>query len=269
MRAITAMGGQTFYRYVLVIGLTASLFLNPVVTHASPSKSSDPSVSQVLRFSRDDDHCKLEENNRFDCWPEVKGATEKACEKRGCCWKAKVSKGAPRCYFPSDNGNYTASSVKETASGKAALISRSDSTFFPPDITNLQVQIDYQTESRLRIKIFDPKNARFEPPVPVSSAAKKVKKPLYKVTVKKHPFSITVARVSTGATVFDSTGMAPLIFADQFLQIGTRLSTDSLYSLGSTATSSFRRWTCGGGLCSGTTISLLLKRTATEAIHSF
>ena len=232
MRAITAMGGQSFYRYVLVIGLTASLFLNPVVSHASPSKSGDPSVSQVLRFSRDDDHCKLEENNRFDCWPEVKGATETACEKRGCCWKAKVSKGAPRCFFPSDYGNYTASSVKETASGITALISRPDSTFFPPDIKNLKVQIDYQTESRLRIKIFDPKNARFEPPVPVPSAAKKVKKPLYKVTVTKHPFSITVTRVSTGATVFDSTGMAPLIFADQFLQIGTRLSTDSLYGLG-------------------------------------
>ncbi|KAK3797400.1 hypothetical protein RRG08_055598 [Elysia crispata] len=191
--------------------------------------SRSPALTVILEKAR---KCVIPQNERFDCWPEVKGASKRACEKRGCCWGNQVSKGVPFCYFPTNYGGYKASNIKVSAKGVTANLSRSDHSLFPPDVDKLVLQIDFQTETRLRIRIFDPNNARFEPPVEVPTQPKAVDNPLYKVKVTASPFNIVVTRVSTNATIFDTTGMAPFIFADQFLQIGTRLSTHFLYGLG-------------------------------------
>ncbi|GFR99066.1 lysosomal alpha-glucosidase [Elysia marginata] len=116
--------------------------------------------------------------------------------------------------------------------GVSADLTRTTTTLFPPDIKTLKLQINFQTASQLRVKIFDPANARFEPPVEVPKGSKFVSNPQYKVKVTESPFNIVITRASTGATVFDTTGMAPFIFADQFMQIGTRLSSQYLYGLG-------------------------------------
>ncbi|GFS15039.1 lysosomal alpha-glucosidase [Elysia marginata] len=214
--------------------LYATLMISQLLwTEAEASPSHVEDKTQVLRFIPETaPKCTIEQNNRFDCWPEVRNATQKACKARGCCWEEKVSKGVPFCYFPANYGSYTASNVTEYTTGITASLSRTDSTIFPPDIKKLTLKIDFQTESRLRIKILDPEKSRFEPPVEVPSKAEAVEKPLYKVVVNESPFNIIVTRTSTNATVFDTTGMAPFIFADQFLQIGTRLSTHFLYGLG-------------------------------------
>ncbi|RUS71085.1 hypothetical protein EGW08_021146 [Elysia chlorotica] len=176
--------------------------------------------------------CTVADSDRFDCWPEYIGATKDKCEARGCCWQPATSQGPPYCFFPADYSGYIAFNVKTTPFGVTADLARTTATLFPPDIETLKLQIDFQTESRLRIKIFDPENARFEPPVDVPSGSQAVTSPQYKVKVTNSPFNIVVTRASTGATVFDTTGMAPFIFADQFLQIGTKLSSQYLYGLG-------------------------------------
>ncbi|KAH9502341.1 hypothetical protein Btru_073501 [Bulinus truncatus] len=178
------------------------------------------------------DQCSIDENNRFDCWPEKNGANEQACLNRGCCWKpSSVPNTAPFCFFPSNYDGYKVSEVVSTSSGINATLVRSTSTFFSPDIKTLKLQVDYQNDYRLRVKIYDPNNARFEVPLDVPTGSQSVKNPLYNVSIAS-PFNIVITRVSTGATIFDTSNTAPLIFSDQYLQIATRLSSKFLYGLG-------------------------------------
>jgi lysosomal alpha-glucosidase len=53
----------------------------------------------------------------------------------------------------------------------------------------------------------------------------------FSVEFTKAPFGLTVHRKSTGVVLFDTT-VAPLIYADQFLQLSTALSSELLYGLG-------------------------------------
>ncbi|GFR99078.1 lysosomal alpha-glucosidase [Elysia marginata] len=224
----------------LFIGLIMVLFGMKVLSDMrnNPSDSQVTAISDMPNkpiknwMTKVSGSCAVADNNRFDCWPEYIGATQDKCQARGCCWQPATTPGSPYCFFPPDYNGYTASNVKTTASGVSADLTRTTTTLFPPDIKTLKLQIDFQTESRLRVKIFDPANARFEPPVEVPKGAKAVSNPQYKVKVTESPFNIVITRASTGATVFDTTGMAPFIFADQYLQIGTRLSSQYLYGLG-------------------------------------
>ena len=97
--------------------------------------------------------CTMEENDRFDCWPEYVGATKDKCEARGCCWQPATTHGPPYCFFPGNYSGYTASNLKTTASGVTADLTRTTTTLFPPDIKKLKLQIDFQTESQLRVKV--------------------------------------------------------------------------------------------------------------------
>ncbi|XP_059156797.1 uncharacterized protein LOC131941537 [Physella acuta] len=187
----------------------------------------------VISLTHAADQCSIEENNRFDCWPDRSGSTEEACSRRGCCWKqATFPDTAPNCFYPSDYNGYTATEVTMTAEGIDATLVRSTASFYSPDVKVLKLRVDYQTESRLRIKFYDPSHTRYEVPLDVPTGSINVQNPLYTVSIQKQPFNIVVSRTSTGATIFDTTGTAPLIFSDQFLQIATKLSTSYLYGLG-------------------------------------
>ncbi|CAL1536865.1 unnamed protein product [Lymnaea stagnalis] len=178
------------------------------------------------------DQCTIDENDRFDCWPEKNGASEQGCIRRGCCWKAAtVPNTAPYCFFPSNYSGYDARQVTVSSNGIDATLVRTTSTFFSPDVKTLKLRVDFQNDYRLRIRLYDPNNARFEVPLDVPSGSSSVLNPLYNVTVMS-PFNIVVTRVSTGATVFDTRGTAPLIFSDQYLQIATRLASKFLYGIG-------------------------------------
>ncbi|CAF4109264.1 unnamed protein product, partial [Adineta steineri] len=101
----------------------------------------------------------------------------------------------------------------------------------PNDIMDLTVDLIYETQQRFRIRIYDSFNKRFEVPLDVSVVEKKVDMTDYEVKLAQKPFAILVTRKSTGVTLFDSS-LSPLIFADQFISISTRLSSPLLYGLG-------------------------------------
>ncbi|XP_013093398.2 lysosomal alpha-glucosidase-like isoform X2 [Biomphalaria glabrata] len=179
------------------------------------------------------DQCSVDENNRFDCWPEKQGATEQACLSRGCCWKASsVPNTAPYCFFPANYNGYNATEVTVTTNGIDATLVRTTSTFFSPDVKTIKLRVDFQNDYRLRVKFYDPSYSRYEVPLDVPTGSSSVLNPLYNVTILKEPFNIIITRVSTGATIFDTTNTAPLIFSDQYLQIATKLATKFLYGLG-------------------------------------
>ncbi|KAK7508003.1 hypothetical protein BaRGS_00000968 [Batillaria attramentaria] len=81
------------------------------------------------------------------------------------------------------------------------------------------------------LKIFDPNNKRYEVPVNLTKNDFYRDRD-YNVTLQNNPVGILVTRKSNGAVLFDSRNMAPLVFADQFLQMGTRLSSPNIYGLG-------------------------------------
>ena len=141
------------------IGLIMGLFALKVISEmmmeqdrleqdrlASPSRPITTAVA---------DQCTAEESDRFDCWPEYVGATKAKCEARGCCWKSATTHGPPYCFFPANYSGYTASNVQTTGEGITADLTKTTAspTLFPPDIKKLKLQVDFQTESRLRVKV--------------------------------------------------------------------------------------------------------------------
>jgi lysosomal alpha-glucosidase len=188
---------------------------------------------EVKLSSGQADQCTNVEDDRFDCFPERDGATQEVCLSRGCCWAAATKAGtAPWCFFPSNYNGYNATNVTYTTTGITANIQRSTSSFYPRDVKNLSLFVEYQTSTRLRVRIYDPTNPRFEVPLITPSGSLDLSNPLYTVSIQQSPFNIVVKRNSTGAVVFDTTSTAPLIFTDQYLQIATQLSTKYLYGFG-------------------------------------
>nr|KAG5713835.1 hypothetical protein BaRGS_024462 [Batillaria attramentaria] len=87
--------------------------------------------------------------------------------------------------------------------------------------------------SHCAILIFDPNSERYEVPMNLPPKWKTAfGDTQYTVTFADSPFGIGIYRKFTSEPLFDSRGMAPLIFADQFLQIGTKLTTSYLYGFG-------------------------------------
>jgi len=151
---------------------------------------------------------------RFDCYPE-NNTTQQACEARKCCWRPpfepSTSTGkyltnlgnvsVPNCYYPSDFPNYEVISNDPTDFGQRIQIVKSQTTYMPNDILKLIVDIIYETEQRLRIRIYDPLYKRYEVPLEVPMVEKKADMTDYNVVVNSKPFSIVVTRKSTGVTL--------------------------------------------------------------------
>ncbi|KAL4827330.1 hypothetical protein H8958_021232 [Nasalis larvatus] len=82
-------------------------------------------------------------------------------------------------------------------------------------------------------KLTDQTNNRFEVPHEhVQSFSGNAAASLtYQVEISREPFSIKVTRRSNDRVLFDSS-IGPLLFADQFLQLSTRLPSANVYGLG-------------------------------------
>jgi hypothetical protein len=146
---------------------------------------------------------------RFDCFPED-GAAQDKCEGRKCCWRTPVQQSnltrfhdvnIPYCYYPSDFPTYEVTSNETTDFGQRIRLFKSQKIYMPYDILNLTVDLIFETQQRLRIKIYDSEFERYEVPLQVPKVDKKADMTDYEVVVKSKPFSILVTRKSTGATL--------------------------------------------------------------------
>ena len=151
---------------------------------------------------------------RFDCHPDD-GASQERCEARKCCWRLPMQQanltekhrtsfqdiGVPLCYYPSDFPTYSIVSNETTDFGQRIRIIKLQTTFMPNDILDLTVDLIYETQQRLRIKIYDSANKRYEVPLAVPNVTQKADMTDYDVMVKSNPFAIVVTRKSTGTTL--------------------------------------------------------------------
>ncbi|KAM6121973.1 lysosomal alpha-glucosidase-like [Phoenicopterus ruber ruber] len=177
------------------------------------------------------------ESHRFDCYPERRVVvTQELCESRGCCFIESSppvgdKRGVPWCFYPPDFPSYTLESLNQTALGMVGLLVRREKAYYPRDIEMLRLDVEFEADTRLHIKITDAANPRYEVPLEVPRAMKRAENPIYSLDFSWDPFGVLLRRRATG-TVLLNTTVAPLIFADQFLQIATSLPSRFLYGLG-------------------------------------
>lgn len=180
----------------------------------------------------------------MECYPDS-GASEEACILRGCCWRMPKEAlgtypafkiGTPRCYFPRGFPTYEFSDVRETAYGYSAQLSFTGQArrFYREKlIEKLQLDVYHYPESNIaRIKISDPKEKRYEVPLDYPVEVREEAK----LSVERLPTKISTTGItltdSEERVLFDSTIFAPLIFADQFIQISTSVSGAYAYGFG-------------------------------------
>uniref|UniRef100_A0A3Q3IAX0 P-type domain-containing protein n=1 Tax=Monopterus albus TaxID=43700 RepID=A0A3Q3IAX0_MONAL len=225
--------------------LLGTVFWLHAPTNLQPHKPPPPAqtgVNNTAAASRHEACSLVPEAWRFDCYPE-RGVvvTRELCEARNCCFiptsnssfsvtRPSGKNGIPWCFYPPDFPSYSLVSIKDTSLGQKGTLVRKVKTYYPADILILEVEIRYETDTRLRVRITDPSNPRFEVPISVPTATKKAERPEYTVELSKEPFGLIVKRRSTGALV--NTTVAPLFYADQFLQFSTSLPSQFIYGLG-------------------------------------
>ncbi|OBZ75819.1 putative alpha/beta-glucosidase agdC [Grifola frondosa] len=108
---------------------------------------------------------------------------------------------------------------------------------FGTDIESLKLEVTYETETRIHLKITDPSTMRYEVPQSVlprpgaeSSISPKTAAIRFNFTAS--PFTFSIYRASTSEVLF-STASHPLIFEPQYLRLKTNLPTDAnIYGLG-------------------------------------
>ncbi|KAH9371105.1 hypothetical protein HPB48_015670 [Haemaphysalis longicornis] len=197
--------------------------------------------------------------NRFDCYPEDADVDEHMCQDRGCCWAITNVRTAandkdgpaarehyrdpvPKCILPLNSGYRIAGPEEPLFGGYELPLQRIPApSRYGDDIAHLKFRVHMQTPYRLRIKIYDPSEERYEVPDPVIPVEMDLGSPLvhegeiqmYATSygLGSDPFSFQVRRTKTGTVLFD-TGVGALLFSNQFLQLSARLPGGRVYGLG-------------------------------------
>lgn len=178
--------------------------------------------------------CDIPPDSRFDCAPE-KVLSQEECWARGCCYIPVLPGGPaskqPWCFFPPNYPSYKIENLTGTETGYAAHLTRDAPTFIPDNIMNLKLDVMFETEGRLHFTLKDPANKRYEVPLETPEVDSRASSALYSVHFSSKPFGLAVVRKSNGRVLLN-TSVAPLFYADQFLQISTALPSHFISGLG-------------------------------------
>ncbi|EHK97248.1 putative alpha/beta-glucosidase agdC [Glarea lozoyensis 74030] len=159
----------------------------------------------------------------------------------GLAWASTVSGAAlSRRQATSDScPGYSASGVVQTATGLTADLTLAGAAcnVYGNDIQNLKLTVNYDSDSRLHVKIEDAANIAYRVPqsvfpTPDSNASVSAADSALEFSHVDSPFSFKVTRKSSGEVLFD-TSAASLIFEDQYLRVRTSLPENpNIYGLG-------------------------------------
>ncbi|EPQ50643.1 alpha-glucosidase [Gloeophyllum trabeum ATCC 11539] len=141
---------------------------------------------------------------------------------------------------------YTAENVAINGSTLTAdlVLAGTPSNVFGNDIEKLALEVVYETETRIHVKITDPSTARYEVPEtvlprPPASGTVSPDSAAIRFNYTSSPFSFSIYRTSTSEVLF-STASHPIIFEPQYLRVKTDLPANAnIYGLGE-HTDSFR-----------------------------
>ncbi|XP_037703405.1 sucrase-isomaltase, intestinal-like [Choloepus didactylus] len=181
-------------------------------------------------------------NKRIDCHPQP-GASQETCETKGCLWCSSVVANVPWCFYSADGpyGYSLNDQPEKTAQGWRLILNKHDSiSLFGNDISPIGMDIEYQTKNRLRFRIYDPNNKRFEVPLNIDSPPNAPVDPDYEIEfLNNTSLYFRIIRKTTG-TILWETSLGGLIFSNQFLQMTTTLPSTSVYGFGEHEHPSFK-----------------------------
>ncbi|KAF2196277.1 hypothetical protein GQ43DRAFT_476474 [Delitschia confertaspora ATCC 74209] len=137
-----------------------------------------------------------------------------------------------------DCPGYTASNIATTDSSLTADLTLAGEAcnVYGDDLKDLKLLVEYQTDERLHIKIYDAGLQVYQVqesvlPRPKSKNAKASGAAL-EFSIEENPFSFSVTRKENGEVLFD-TSDTPLIFESQYVRLRTKLPDNpNLYGLG-------------------------------------
>ncbi|XP_038011667.1 maltase-glucoamylase, intestinal-like [Motacilla alba alba] len=170
---------------------------------------------------------------RIDCHPQP-GASQEACEARGCTWCSTDVPNAPWCFFPEDSpyGYARSGSAEQTDKGwRVTLNKRQALSLFGNDISPIVLEVEFQTKDRLRFRLYDPNKQRFEVPLKINGPGVTAEEANYEVEFSDDSTHFRIKRKSTGTVLWDSP-LVDLFFSNQFLQITTTVPSTSVYGFG-------------------------------------
>eukprot|EP00026_Physarum_polycephalum_P002843 Phypoly_transcript_02852.p1 GENE.Phypoly_transcript_02852~~Phypoly_transcript_02852.p1 ORF type:complete len:845 (+),score=106.60 Phypoly_transcript_02852:55-2589(+) len=132
---------------------------------------------------------------------------------------------------------YQISSMNKTPYGYKGSLSLLGAGPYGSDIQNPAVEVYFQTENILRIKIYDSNNTRWEVPnvnqlQPPTDAPANLN---YKITFTDKPFGFAITRLSNNDVIFNTSSpqFDPILFEDQYLELSTILpDSPNIYGLG-------------------------------------
>ncbi|KAM4597980.1 lysosomal alpha-glucosidase isoform 2-T2 [Polymixia lowei] len=173
--------------------------------------------------------------SRFDCARD-RVLSQSECEERGCCYaplSSSVPAGPPWCFYPRSYSGYRMGPFTPTARGQAATLVRPSPSYLPKDISTLSLEVVEETASCLHLTLKDPSSRRYEVPLPTGKSRRNggTQDHLYEVDFHPDPFGFIVRRKSNGRVIVNTT-VAPLLFADQYLQLSTTLASSLVSGLG-------------------------------------
>lgn len=124
-----------------------------------PLRHPAPAQAQ-RRLSRQEACASTAQDWRFDCYPERRVVvTRDLCEARNCCFVPVSPKswsaagGPPWCFYPPDFPSYSLWSLNDTLLGVRGKLVRRVKTYYPADILLLDVDVRYETGTRLRVRV--------------------------------------------------------------------------------------------------------------------
>ncbi|XP_021046862.1 putative maltase-glucoamylase-like protein FLJ16351 [Mus pahari] len=209
-----------------VIVLAVDILLLLLVLENPPGKGDGPFTPECPDIS---------EAERIDCAPG-QVVTEDACRwQRKCCWKPVADPKVPACFFPRNWGYEVTNVLTNASTGLTAQLKKlSSPSLFGNDIADALLTAEYQTSNRFHFKITDFNEIRYEVPsenTNIMNGTSEKSSLSYDIEVIKNPFSIRVLRKSNKRVLLD-TGIGPLQFDQQYLQLSFRLPSSNVYGLG-------------------------------------
>ncbi|XP_069853023.1 uncharacterized protein [Dipodomys merriami] len=219
--------------FIIAVVLIVLLANSTEIIDADPGTTGTPGPGTTSTTPSSVECPVVNDLERINCIPD-QPPTKDICDQRGCCWNPQGTTDIPWCYYSKNHGYSIEGDLANTNAGfTAQLKSLPSSSLFGNNIDTILLTAEYQTANRFHFKLTDQSKDRYEVPhehvQPFrGNAASSLN---YEVEVSKQPFSIKVTRRSNNRVLFDS-GIGPLLFADQFLQLSIRLPSANVYGLG-------------------------------------
>jgi alpha-glucosidase len=152
-------------------------------------------------------------------------------------WKVLLLASAARAASLADCPGYEATNVFTSNTGLRADLKLAGTAcnVYGTDLTNLTLDVTYENENRLHVKIQDPGNQVYQVPELAfsrPSGSSNADSSNLKFDYVKKPFSFKVSRSGSGEVLFDSSA-AKLVFESQYIRLRTKLPQNpNLYGLG-------------------------------------